>query len=196
MSVGILLTIGKYLFVALLYLFVALVFRALMMQAQAEAQIRRRAIAGPRRPPRRISLLTSQPTQEPEAPPEDLGPAQPVAAEEPEPPPQPSPSVLVVQTSAEAILPPDRCYPLGGTVTIGRGSHNTIVLPDRYVSKEHAVIYLQEGQYLLADQNSTNGTYHNGTRITDALILADGDEITIGTTVFTYQAEETTSFPG
>ncbi len=202
MPVGIFLTIGKYVFVALLYLFVVLVFRALVVRVTA----RRPAPTRVRRP---VSApITFQPvahrqdagateTAVPPAEQAQPAPANRVAAdsgtigevreprlrEEGEYPP-----MLVVRASAEADLEPGHTFALAATVTIGRGPHNTIVLSGRYVSKEHAVIYLQEGQYLLADQNSTNGTYHNGTRITEPVPLADGDEITIGTTVFAYQS--------
>ncbi len=97
---------------------------------------------------------------------------------------------LIVQRSAEADVQAGHRYPLSAPVTLGRGPHNTIVLADRYVSKDHAIIYLQAGRHLLCDQNSTNGTYLNGARTTEPVPLANGDEISIGTTVFTYQAEE------
>ena len=106
------------------------------------------------------------------------------------------PPILVVQTSADIDLLASLRYLLTATVTLGRGPYNTIVLPDRYVSKDHAVIYPQEGHHLLADQGSTNGTYLNGTRITEPVPLSDGDEITIGATVFKYQAESPPSSPG
>lgn len=186
MPIGILLTIGKYLFVTLLYLFVALVFRALMRPAAGQRQP---AATRVRRERREVSAPTSQPTGLPVALREDSEPARPMPAQEPEPAPQPPPAVLVVQRWAEATVPSGHVYPLSTTTTIGRGSHNAIVLPERYVSKDHAIIYLQNDRYLLCDQHATNGTYHNGIRIAEPVALADGDEITIGTTVFTYQAE-------
>ena len=202
MSAGILLTIGKYLFVALLYLFVVLVFRVLVVQAARAAQ-RPSGVRVPR-VRRRVSPPPTQPVPapatlapEPESIPEDR-----VAADSAKVVMATSagqvlnlrgegdgPPVLVVQRSAETDLQAGRRYPLTSTVTIGRGSHNAIVLPDRYVSKNHAVIYQQDDRHLLSDQRATNGTYHNGTRIGEPVPLADGDEITIGTTVFTYQVE-------
>ncbi len=216
MPVGILLTIGKYLFIVLLYLFVVLVLRALISQARA-AQHRLKPSPAPQRPRRAPSA------HRPPAPVADSQAAAPVAAEEPQPAPanrvaqvlnlrgpgtigeigEPRlrteadrPPILVVQTSADIDLLASFRYLLTATVTLGRGPYNTIVLPDRYVSKDHAVIYRQEGHHFLADQGSTNGTYHNGTRITGPVLLSDGDEITIGTTVFKYQAESPTSSPG
>ena len=67
-----------------------------------------------------------------------------------------APSVLVVTQGA-----------LTGTsvrlsdmpVTLGRAQDSTIVLDDDYVSSRHARIYPRDGQWLVEDMGSTNGTY-------------------------------------
>ncbi len=222
MPVGILLTIGKYLFIVLLYLFVVLVLRALISQALT-AKHRLRSSPAPQRPRRAPSAPIRPSAHRPAAPAVDSQAAAPAPAEEPQPAPanrvaqvlnlrgsdspggvrEPRlreeahrPPILVVQTSADIDLLASLRYLLTATVTLGRGPYNTVVLPDRYVSKEHAVIYPQESHHFLADQGSTNGTYHNGTRITEPVPLSDGDEIIIGATVFKYQIESPTSSPG
>lgn len=62
--------------------------------------------------------------------------------------------------------------------TIGRWPDNDIVLPDRLVSRHHAQIRRVGTQFLLADLDSTNGTYVNGERVTE-YPLQDGDSIQI-----------------
>jgi hypothetical protein len=53
---------------------------------------------------------------------------------------------------------------------------------DDAVSRRHAKIYLMEGQYVLADLNSTNGTRHNGQWLAPEAptALQTGDEIELG----------------
>lgn len=48
------------------------------------------------------------------------------------------------------------------------------------VSRSHARIRVNAGQYWLRDDNSTNGTYHNGQRVFDWELLNPGDEVVFG----------------
>jgi hypothetical protein len=66
-----------------------------------------------------------------------------------------------------------------GVTTIGRHPDNDIALSDRAVSGHHACIHLGQGQAMLKDLGSTNGTFVNGERIS-VRDLNDGDMITIG----------------
>ncbi len=63
--------------------------------------------------------------------------------------------------------------------TIGRRSHNDIVIDNLAVSGEHAVIYNSGGEVYLEDLGSTNGTTVNGQPIKKHL-LQSGDAIEIG----------------
>lgn len=62
---------------------------------------------------------------------------------------------------------------------IGRGSDCHIVLPERQVSRHHVKITRDNGQYLLHDLQSKNGTHLNGVQVTGTAPLHDGDEIQI-----------------
>lgn len=62
---------------------------------------------------------------------------------------------------------------------IGRGSDCNIVLPERQVSRHHVRITREDGQYILHDLGSKNGTHVNGAQISGSVPLQDGDEITI-----------------
>jgi signal transduction histidine kinase len=65
-------------------------------------------------------------------------------------------------------------------ITIGRELTNDISLQELKISRYHAVLVAQNGQTLLQDRKSSNGTYVNGQRLTSSYILKDGDRITIG----------------
>lgn len=62
---------------------------------------------------------------------------------------------------------------------IGSADGNTVVLPDKSVSKRHAGIKVQDNRFELADYGSTNGVLVNGTRITKQF-LKSGDLVKIG----------------
>ncbi len=82
-------------------------------------------------------------------------------------------------------------FKLGKNVTVlGRGDDADLRLIDEGVSRRHAMVILEQGQVVLEDLGSVNGTFCNGVRIFDARILSDGDKISMGgATVlkFTYQ---------
>jgi len=60
-------------------------------------------------------------------------------------------------------------------VTIGRGTENSLILGDSSVSRNHAKIINQNGQYLLQDLGSTNGTYVNNQKITSNILKDNGN---------------------
>ncbi len=64
-------------------------------------------------------------------------------------------------------------------VLIGRKSDADIVLPNPYVSRQHARLIREGEGYLLVDLKSTHGTYVNGHRI-DQRRLEIGDRIGLG----------------
>lgn len=70
---------------------------------------------------------------------------------------------------------------VGAFTTIGRHPDNSLQLLDRIVSKNHATITAQGGQYVLKDLQSLNGTFLNGTRVYEHT-LRHGDEVTMGNT--------------
>ncbi len=73
----------------------------------------------------------------------------------------------------------------GQTITLGRAHDSTIVLDDDYASSRHARIYPdRDGQWIVEDLGSTNGTYLDRTRLTTPTPSSLGAPIRIGTTVF------------
>src|SRR5215469_10510628 len=54
------------------------------------------------------------------------------------------------------------------------------MLPKGNVSKHHARLLFRDGRFIVTDLKSTNGTYVNGRKISQATIVREGDKIYIG----------------
>src|SRR3954470_10676558 len=65
-----------------------------------------------------------------------------------------------------------------GEYIIGRRSDCQIFVPDMRVSRQHARIIRDNGQWQLGDRGSNNGTFVNGSRVQTAELRHD-DEIQI-----------------
>jgi hypothetical protein len=76
-----------------------------------------------------------------------------------------------------------RTFELTGELTIGRAPGCHVRLDDTFSSNLHARVFHRDGAYFLEDLVSTNGTLHNGERVTSTVPLSKGDRITIGSTV-------------
>ncbi|OGV89542.1 hypothetical protein A2Z41_02750, partial [Microgenomates group bacterium RBG_19FT_COMBO_39_10] len=70
-------------------------------------------------------------------------------------------------------------------VTIGRVDDNTIKVDNMAVSSHHAKLIRENGDYVLIDLNSLNGTFVNGQKISK-WILKNNDFITIGKHTLVY----------
>jgi pSer/pThr/pTyr-binding forkhead associated (FHA) protein len=68
-------------------------------------------------------------------------------------------------------------------VTLGRSQDSTIVLDDDYVSSRHARLYESDGQWLVEDMGSTNGTYLDRTKVTGPTPVKIGVPVRVGKTV-------------
>jgi pSer/pThr/pTyr-binding forkhead associated (FHA) protein len=81
--------------------------------------------------------------------------------------------------------------PLSGTtlplteqqITIGRSNDATLVLNDDYASSRHARLFPQDGQWIVEDLGSTNGTYLDRQKVTQPTPVPTGVPIRIGKTV-------------
>ncbi|AWI29987.1 FHA domain-containing protein [Streptomyces tirandamycinicus] len=110
----------------------------------------------------------------------------PQAARQPAAPPQQrqrrgAPTKLVV---TEGSLTGTTVALQGQTITLGRAHDSTIVLDDDYASSRHARIYPdRDGQWIVEDLGSTNGTYLDRTRLTTPTPIPPGAPIRIGKTV-------------
>jgi adenylate cyclase len=67
--------------------------------------------------------------------------------------------------------------------TIGRSDDNNFVLPDRWISRNHAMLQCMEnGEFYLIDLGSRNGSFVNGRRVSVPVTLQNGDALTFGQT--------------
>ena len=75
-----------------------------------------------------------------------------------------------------------------GEITLGRDPSCSFTIDDdSFIPQLHFRIYDYEGQPMLEDLGSTNGTFHNGNKIVGAKLLHPGDRIQVGTTVIEAQ---------
>ena len=98
-------------------------------------------------------------------------------------PPRPgrgSPRILVVTAGALKGTSLDLAQQ---QITLGRANDATLVLNDDYASSRHARIFPQDGQWIVEDLGSTNGTYLDRQKVTRPMPVPVGVPIRIGKTV-------------
>lgn len=65
-------------------------------------------------------------------------------------------------------------------ITIGRVQGNDVILSRGNVSKRHARIVAEHGEFVVVDLKSTNGTFVNGRRIGGPQAISIGDKVYVG----------------
>lgn len=81
-------------------------------------------------------------------------------------------------------LDEQQCFELNDLVVkIGRHPSNEIVFPDdRHISRHHATIEYVDGEFVIKDNQTVNGTFLNGHKIQNPIKLGRGDIVTVGKT--------------
>jgi pSer/pThr/pTyr-binding forkhead associated (FHA) protein len=162
------LTVMRLGFLAVLWLFVIVavqVIRSDLFGTRVTQRASRRAEAGGRPPQQR----QQQPAQQQQQPPQNNRAR------------RGAPTKLVV---SEGSLTGTTVALQGQTITLGRAHDSTIVLDDDYASSRHARIYPdRDGQWIVEDLGSTNGTYMDRNRLTTPTPIPLGAPIRIGKTV-------------
>ncbi len=77
---------------------------------------------------------------------------------------------------------------LGGTLRVGRGPENDIVLTDDRVSRRHGAFTTRQGALIYTDQGSTNGSFVNGSMVSE-IALGTGDVVRLGNTTLTIRPD-------
>ncbi len=78
-----------------------------------------------------------------------------------------------------------RTFDLDEELTVGRSPGCGVPMPDDvYTSTVHARLFRHNDQLWVEDLGSTNGTFVNSERITQAVRLGKGDLLQVGSTVF------------
>jgi hypothetical protein len=90
--------------------------------------------------------------------------------------------VLIVRKGPQ---PGENFYLDRPRLTVGRDPSSDIFLNDMTVSRDHAVLELENGDVTVRDEKSLNGTYVNGVCVDEA-VLNDGDVLQIGTFQMVY----------
>jgi hypothetical protein len=102
----------------------------------------------------------------------------------PKPAPRKGWRLLVVEPPAAS----GRVFDVNAELTIGRAAGCGISLPeDTFVSNVHARVFERDGDVLVEDLGSTNGTLVNGAPLVAAFQLRKGDRIQVGQTVLEAQ---------
>jgi pSer/pThr/pTyr-binding forkhead associated (FHA) protein len=78
----------------------------------------------------------------------------------------------------------------GKTFSVGRAIDNDIVLTDIAVSRRHFELKHEDGAWVVIDHRSGNGTVVNGNVEDNPFMLANGDVIEIGNTVFRFEQDK------
>jgi ABC transport system ATP-binding/permease protein len=89
----------------------------------------------------------------------------------------PTPIEMAALRRAVTVLPP---VPVGGGGILGREPESMFHLPHPAVSRRHAAIAVHDGQVILSDLDSANGTFLNGKRLARSAALKPGDWIDVG----------------
>lgn len=74
-------------------------------------------------------------------------------------------------------------YEVEDGLTLGRAATCNVFVDDTFVSQQHAKVYPRDGQVLVEDLGSTNGTYLNRRRVQGPMVMQRGDRVQVGNTV-------------
>lgn len=74
-------------------------------------------------------------------------------------------------------------YSFRNSFAIGRDSSSELSLSlDKFISRHHAKIYLNDNECVLEDLNSTNGTFVDNSRLSGKVKLSKGQVFRVGRT--------------
>ena len=76
-----------------------------------------------------------------------------------------------------------------GENKLGRAEASEVVLPSKWISREHAMVVHQEGIFAIVPLTEKNRTYVNDREV-DGAELSDGDTIRLGHTTFRFRSVE------
>jgi hypothetical protein len=177
------LTILKFVLLGLLYLFFARVLWAVWSEVRTPS--RRPMIGAPRQGMTPSPAGQTTPMNRPAV-------AAAAATNAPAPPPARRSKKQRGRAARLVMLEPRSrrgiTVALDGDIVLGRDPACAIVIDDdAYISQRHVRFYDYEGQPMVEDLGSTNGTFHNGSKLTGSKLLHPGDRVQAGTTVIEAQ---------
>ena len=99
------------------------------------------------------------------------------------------PRLVIAGTQAGTGLEAGSTYELTTPVTLlGRGTDCDLRMVDPGVSRHHCELRVEDGQVVLVDLGSTNGTLVNGQPMRH-VVLTDGTNVTLGRTTLVFQQD-------
>ncbi|MEN9714644.1 MAG: hypothetical protein RJA35_111 [Actinomycetota bacterium] len=114
--------------------------------------------------------------------------------------PETSDAIPVIDSTSDLQLIPSKLLMTAGPrkgqelrldrreVTIGRADNADLVIQDEFASTHHAKLVLMNGEWLIQDLNSTNGTFVNGKRVGTPMVVKANTPVQIGNSVFELRA--------
>jgi hypothetical protein len=94
-----------------------------------------------------------------------------------QPQPETGTPILLLIRQADGVI-----FPVKDRFAIGRDRENNLCLPDKEISRRHAVIEPVPGGWQISDLNSTNGIWLNGVRVQGTARIKAGDILDLGKT--------------
>ncbi|MBO0729541.1 MAG: FHA domain-containing protein [Acidimicrobiaceae bacterium] len=166
------LTILKYVVLAILYLFFLRVLRAVWVELREP-----KTTTSPEVPdvaaPRGAPLPPYQPLPA-------MGGAEVTVASVPIPGARAGPVLAITDPPQQR----GQRFAVNAETTVGRAPGCAVSLPDdTFVSHIHARVFRRDGGLWVEDLGSTNGTFVNGAKVTAAVPLQWGDRLQVGKTV-------------
>lgn len=90
-----------------------------------------------------------------------------------------APDLFALRCEADGVV-----TPIGTRLTIGREDDCGLAIKMGVISRMHAQIFTRSGQLWIEDAGSTNGTFVNGQRISEATVLSPQDLISFDALVY------------
>ena len=87
--------------------------------------------------------------------------------------------IVFVRSESQA----GQSYVIKDALTLGRSPDADVLLDDPYASEFHLRLVSEDDRLTLHDLGSTNGTYLNGRRVTNPVVLSKSDSLQVGKTV-------------
>ncbi|CAF5074678.1 unnamed protein product [Rotaria magnacalcarata] len=102
-------------------------------------------------------------------------------------------SIIELEASLKIISGTDsNTYQIGKETIIGRGNPSDLIISAPSLSKQHAKVTLNNGQYFITDLGSSNKTFHNKIQLQPNVCYAlhNGDELKLGDVVCLFQEQK------
>jgi hypothetical protein len=76
----------------------------------------------------------------------------------------------------------------GRQLTIGRAGDSDLIVDDEYASTHHAKLVFINGDWMIQDLDSTNGTYLDGEKVGTPVVVPNNTQVRVGQTTFELRA--------